>query len=198
MGRPGNNFAMALAENIKSLSLCPVEQLDMAGRLALLDVRNQKVIRDNSYHTHVIQVEEHQAWIGDMEADPTMCFFAVSRNDQIIGGAGLRGIDEAKGEAEWSFYLDQAEQGRGLGLALGVAALDQFFGAYDVTKIMGETLARNAASQNFHLKLGFEKVGQSRRPADEGARMEDIVIFGLDLPRWEAVRKRLLSPTVGS
>ena len=183
---------MTIASTIESLAFVPVSELQTAQQFELLSIRNQQIIRESSYSSHVIDDSEHLRWIERLQTDPTVLFYAVTYEDEIVGGVGLRNIDAAQKSAEWSFYVSEESVGRGIGLALGICALDMFFGPLQLERVIGEALLANAPSMAYHSKLGFEKTAQQQHLVMPGNHMADIAVFSIGVTNWPSVRKKLL------
>lgn len=170
------------------LILRPVEDLSRDQQLELLAVRNQNAIRENSFNSHIIAEAEHFAWIAEVASDPRVCFFAFCRGAQILGGIGLKNIDNAVRQAEWSFYLSEAYHGKGLGLDMAAMALDLFFDELGLVKVFGETLPSNEISHKFHLRLGFVDTSVDVAGCPVSQRDEPVTAFELTDAAWRKAR----------
>lgn len=183
---------MSLADKIKALGFVSVPDLTKAQQFELLDIRNQQIIRESSYSSHVIAEDEHLNWVERLDRDATVLFYAVFLGGQIVGGVGLRKIDLAEGVADWSFYVSESAHGQGIGLAMGVCALDLFFEELKLKTITGEALVSNPASLSYHEKLGFAEFERSKHRVQPGNELADIVVYKLPLERWLRQRQVLL------
>lgn len=184
---------MSQGKSLPSLLFRPIGDLSRDQQFELLAIRNQQIIRESSYSRHIIEDDEHLRWVEQIDAEPGRAFYAVFHGDQIVGGVGLRRIGKAHGKAEWSFYVSEATQGQGIGLALGVQALDLFFDELGLQEIIGEALADNEPSLGYHTKLGFEAVGRQQHMVQPENEMADIVIFSLSPTRWKSHRANFAS-----
>jgi len=178
--------------NIDQLDMVPVPDLGKDQQFELLAIRNQQIVRENSYSSHVIGEGEHAHWIKRLKTDSSLQFYAVMLEGRIVGGVGLRKIDDQHKTADWSFYVSGAEHGRGIGLALGVRALDLFFDDLRLSAVKGEALLLNAASQSYHLKLGFLEVDRAQHLVMPDNKMAEIVIYSLSAADWALRRVVLL------
>jgi len=176
---------------MKNMTLDPVPNLDAEQQFDLLAIRNQQLIRDSSYSTHIIDTEEHKRWIERLEKDPSISFYAVKLKGEIVGGVGLRNIDQANNMAEWSFYISEVAHGKGIGLALGVQALDLFFNTLHLKQVLGEALTSNSPSLAYHQKLGFSQTEVQQRRVQPGNLLTDIAVFSLSEPDWQVRRRQL-------
>ena len=182
---------MTLLETMHALAFVPVPELERAQQFELLSIRNQQIIRESSYSSHVIADSEHLRWIDQLQTDPSVTFYAVTFENDIVGGVGLRNIDPKNGTAEWSFYVSEAAAGQGIGLALGIRALDMFFDALQLRSVVGEALTANDASMAYHQKLGFQQISQQQHLVQPGNKMEDIAVFSLNSVDWELAKADL-------
>lgn len=182
---------MKLATTLDALAFVPVPALEEAQQFELLSIRNQQIIRESSYSSHVIANNEHLRWVEQLQTDPSLTFYAVTYEGRIVGGVGLRNMDAKCQTAEWSFYVSESAIGQGIGLALGVGALDMFFGMLQLKSVVGEALIANEASMAYHRKLGFQQISQQQHLVQPGNRMEDIAVFSLSSVDWISVRASL-------
>jgi len=180
-----------VSQTMEALAFIPVPELEMTQQFELLSIRNQQIIRESSYSSHVIEDNEHLRWIKRLQTDPTVLFYAVTHKNEIVGGVGLRNIDAKTKSAEWSFYVSQTAIGQGIGLALGVCALDIFFETLNLKHVIGEALIANAPSMAYHAKLGFLKIAQQQHLVLPGNHMADIAVFSVSREEWCVVRKKL-------
>jgi RimJ/RimL family protein N-acetyltransferase len=177
---------------LNKLEFTPVPELATDQQFALLAIRNQQIVRESSYSSHIIEQVEHLRWVEKLQSDPSVLFYAVVFEGKIVGGVGLRCIDQQTASAEWSFYVAEAAQGKGIGLALGIGALDLFFGTLKLKQVIGEALLSNPASLSYHQKLGFDKTGVQQHLVQPRNIMADIAVFSLSASRWQACRDELL------
>jgi len=176
---------VTLSDIMDALSFVSVPDLREEQQFELLSIRNQQIIRESSYSSHVIEDNEHLRWIEQLQTDPSLTFYAVLYDEEIVGGVGLRNIDAEKNTAEWSFYVSEGAAGRGIGLGLGIMALDLFFEELCLETVIGEALLANKASVTYHLKLGFREIAQQQHLVQPGNRMDDIAVFSLEKTDWQ-------------
>lgn len=182
---------MTLQQTMALMSFELVPDLPEDDQFELLSIRNQQIIRESSYSSHLIEDNEHLQWIEQLQSDPTILFYAVKFDGDIIGGAGLRKIDKEAGTADWSFYVSELAHGKGVGLALGVRALDIFFDQLKLSTVTGEALINNKASNAYHQKLGFKKVAQQEHLVLPANELAEIAVFSLKKEEWKAHRAAL-------
>jgi len=184
---------MSLSSTMSALVFVPVPELSDKQQFELLAIRNQQIIRESSYSSHVIAESEHLKWIEQLEADPAILFYAVCMEERIVGGVGLRKIDPIEKTADWSFYVSEHTHGQGVGLALGVRALDLFFNELQLRMVIGEALVSNPASLSYHEKLGFVETARQQHVVQPGGRAGEIAVFSLWADAWRVRREELLS-----
>ncbi len=183
---------MTLKETMSAMSFEPVDHLTADQQFKLLAIRNQQIIRESSYSSHIIEDSEHLRWVERLKSDPSILFYAVLFQAEIVGGVGLRNINTTEQSAEWSFYVSKEAHGKGIGLALGVGALDLFFQTLCLKTIIGEALMDNPASLAYHEKLGFKRMSMQQHLVQPGNHIADIAVFRLEQDVWSLRRRDLL------
>lgn len=182
---------MSLSDVVKSMALVSVLELEEQDQFRLLDIRNQPLIRESSYTTHVIGADEHLRWLKNIKEDSNRHFYAVYRENSLMGGVGLHKNGPETGE--WSFYISQDAHGMGMGLGLAVHALDLFFDKLGLEQVTGEALTANTASVNFHEKVGFRKTGAIVREILPSKQNVEVSCFSLQKSTWLEIRAGLFA-----
>lgn len=129
--------------------------------------RNHPAVRQVSFTTHEIGVDEHRAWFSKVLADPTRRLL-VYLHDGVPAGVVLF-ADIDGGRAEWSFYLDNEGLGPNLlaaWLRLEQAAVDYAFDELNLDVVGGATLARNRQVLQLHKRFGFTEARRYVRDVD--------------------------------
>jgi RimJ/RimL family protein N-acetyltransferase len=86
----------------------------------------------------------------------------IDRDGEVIGGIGLNDIS---GVREFGYWLNRAAWGNGYATEAGAAFLAHCFAAYACPDIRSGVFVDNPASLRVQDKLGFERLGMSRRPS---------------------------------
>lgn len=88
----------------------------------LLELRNERGVREASFTMDIVEPDEHHAWLTRKLADPSCLLCVVEHDGAPIGQVRL---DLDGEEAELSISLFPAERGHGLGRqAIGLAIDD--------------------------------------------------------------------------
>jgi len=183
---------MSLQQMLSQLELRAIEDLNEREQFRLLDIRNQPLIRESSYTTHVIGEAEHRRWLESVRANEKRHFYGVLYNETLVGGVGLQQDKDPK-SGEWSFYVSQDAQGKGLGLGLAVCALDLFFENLRLEEIFGEALVANEASLQFHKKIGFVHTANRKRQLSPANEVVEAACFKISKAEWGVARSGLIS-----
>ncbi|WP_051799443.1 GNAT family N-acetyltransferase [Catenuloplanes japonicus] len=150
---------------VPTIELRPAQDAD---RDMILGWRNHAAVRQASFTTHVIAVDEHAAWWSRVAADDARQVRIACDGETPVG---VVIFTERDGGADWSFYLDVdgLEARRALlptWIATEVATLDHAFGPAGYTELRGEALARNSAVVRLHERFGFTVTGEYQREVD--------------------------------
>jgi UDP-4-amino-4,6-dideoxy-N-acetyl-beta-L-altrosamine N-acetyltransferase len=182
---------MSLKKTVEAISLIPILELSPAEQLRILAIRNQPEVRRNMYTSHEISEAEHQAWLQKLARDDSTRFFAVSYNQEIVGGVSLNAISAANARADWAYYLDASLQGKGLGSALEYVFLNRVFGEFGLLKLNCEVLSFNEKVISLHQKFGFQIEGVRRQQLRRGTEAFDVHLLGITRDEWHVARERL-------
>jgi UDP-2,4-diacetamido-2,4,6-trideoxy-beta-L-altropyranose hydrolase len=142
-----------------------VEVMAPAGlrlRLATVDDRqllfkwaNDPVVRNNSFHSHAIDWEEHCAWFTAKIQDPAcVMFLALLDGEQPLG---LARFDMQSHSASVSVSIAAEFRTRGWGGRLIRKACEAFFAARPVARVNAYIKQDNVASQHAFAKAGFSR-----------------------------------------
>lgn len=123
-------------------------------KVILLKLRNADYIRKNMYNTEIISLSSHFAWINNLKNREDCIYWAILKDDKIIGCIDLTGIDFNKKIAEWGFYID--EKCTGLGAIIEYLGMRHFFNDMCFQCVMCRVLSDNKQVYNMHKnKFGF-------------------------------------------
>lgn len=144
--------------------------------------RNHPDIRRCMYSQHEISCEEHLQWFLRASQDTSMHLLIFEIDAIPMGFVKIHQISTG-GIADWGFYVGP-DALKGIGMALGKAALSFAFCKANMHKICGQTLSNNKKSIMFHQNLGFKQEGVLRRQHFDGQEHHDIVYFGMLSDEW--------------
>ena len=129
---------------------------------------------------------EHAAWFAATLRDRTREYFILERSGRPVGVIHLDRDARDRGAAEWGFYVEDAEQGRGIGKTLCTLGLVEAFVAEDLRVVRGRALEGNERSIRLHERLGFVRAGQDLE--EGGAGPNRVIRYELERSRWMAQR----------
>ena len=184
------------------MQLIPLADLAQDQRDQIRLIRNQDAVRANMYTTHEISSEEHAAWIERVLSTDATLFFGVMLNGVLVGGASLNAIAHPHQRADWAYYLDTNQQGRGLGAALEFRFLDHVFDQTPIQKLNCEVLDSNQAVIKMHKRFGFVEEGVRRNHIlrqDSAGMLQrlDVHLLGITRQEWAAARAKLRQGVFG-
>lgn len=157
----------------------PMAERDL---VEVLSWRNHPEVRRYMYTQNVISLEEHARWFAEESQDPQKHLLVFEMDTVPVGFVKIHQISNG-GTAEWGFYV-APDAPKGVGGALGWAALRYSFESAKLHKICGSVLAFNERSIRYHLRLGFQQEGFLRQHCFNGQQYHDVVCFGLLASEW--------------
>ncbi len=149
----------------------------------ILSWRNSERIRNSMIGDHLISWEEHRRWF-ERQKDSEDKYLLFEYKGQAAGMVYFTAVDNYHGTCWWGFYLGENDFPRKTGLLMGYIGICHAFSNMAMRKICSQALARNKASLNYHLKLGFKQEGYLYKQVLKQGQYEDIVISGLLADEW--------------
>jgi UDP-4-amino-4,6-dideoxy-N-acetyl-beta-L-altrosamine N-acetyltransferase len=176
-----------------SLKFVLVTEADPAIQERLRELRNMETVRRYSYTDHIISREEHAEWLESLKGDVRRLSMAVLLGGETVGAVSLSNINERAKTADWSFYLGEDFQGKGLGSLVEYELLEFAFNERGLYKLNCEVLDTNPAVVTLHEKFGFVREGLRRQQAVKNGRRVDVHLLGLTKDRWSAIQPKMHS-----
>ena len=164
------------------MTFLPVAAAGAPVQERLRRLRNAKPVRMQSFTDHVISRKEHARWIASLRRSRRTLAMAVMLGGRLVGAVSLHGIDRRAGTAGWSFYVDPARRGKGLGRRMLREFVQLAFREYGLRELHGNVLDANARSVKLHERLGFVRIGPC--PARKNGRAVEASRFALSRQRW--------------
>ncbi len=173
------------------LQLIPLAKMNDRQVLSLLEMRNDRRIRQWMYSDHTITTEEHRAWVERMRDDPTEVIFGVATDDgALCGSVAVNHVDMRHRKADWAFYLsDNAPYG--CAAAVEFALINFVFDRLDLEKLNCEVIAGNEAVVKLHKKFGFSEEGIRRENIIKAGHRVGVVLLGLTRDEWMKNKERI-------
>ncbi|ROL74223.1 UDP-4-amino-4,6-dideoxy-N-acetyl-beta-L-altrosamine N-acetyltransferase [Pseudomonas protegens] len=173
------------------MQFIPLVDADPATQAHVRTLRNQEEVRKYMYTSHEISEQEHQRWLSSLQGNPAQAVFVVMDEGQALGIVSLNAINARQKTADWAFYLDAKQQGKGLGSLIEFWMLDYAFTEAGLEKLNCEVLASNPAVINMHLKFGFQQEGLRRQNILKDGQRMDVVLLGITKAEWQSKRPTL-------
>ena len=171
---------------------CSIRALAVDDLKQVLNWRNTDRIRACMYSDHLISEAEHKAWFDKLQyMDDRKCLL-FQYEHRPIGLISFIDIDNMNSTAFWGFYIGELSTIKGLGLYMGVLAIDYAFAELKLRKLCGEAIAFNQGSIKYHLRLGFKEEGRFIKHIVKNEKYEDIVRFALFKEQWPDYRLEIL------
>jgi len=122
----------------------------------------------------------------DMEDDDRDDFLVILPDGTPVGLVALTGQDLVSGTAEVLLMLDARYRGHGHAAAALDALVDLAFGELPMYRLTAETHTDNAPALAVLARSGFTQEGTSRAACLHRGRRQDLAVFSLLRPEWEA------------
>lgn len=163
-----------------SCSLRPVVEADSD---VLFAWRNSERVRSMMFSDHAIAPEEHAAWFRRVIRDggTDLCIFAYEGRPLGLSNAS---IDRTDGRCAWGYYIGEADAPKGSGTAMACFALDRFFDAFALRKVVSEVFDFNEPSARMLQRLGFAQEGRSVAHRRKGEAFADVFTYAIFASQW--------------
>ncbi|MBS0264660.1 MAG: UDP-4-amino-4,6-dideoxy-N-acetyl-beta-L-altrosamine N-acetyltransferase [Planctomycetes bacterium] len=179
------------AASPKQISLVPLVSLDLELQLKIREIRNEENVRKWMYTDHVIEIDEHLAWIERLKHDDRQIVFAVRDGAGVpLGVVSVNAIDRRHQKADWAYYLTEAARG-GLGSAIEFSFINFIFEALGLEKLNCEVIAGNDGVVKLHRRFLFEEEGFRRSNIVKDYIRQGVHLLGLTKSDWLAGRDRI-------
>lgn len=176
--------------SLSDLKLCPMAQTDLG---IVLRWRNSDAVRRFMLNDHIITHEEHADWYQSISNDASCEWHIAEFWSNPVGVVYITDIRPQDGTCTWGMYLGDNMQNSGIGVLMGIHAIDRMVKHHKIRKIWGETLESNARLVLMHKRFGFEEEGVLRKHVRRGGTYEDVIITALLTSRWQEIRSEIVS-----
>lgn len=96
---------------------------------------------------------------------------------RLVGYAGLHHVDVDHAEAELSFWIGAAHEGRGYVREAGERLIRYAFDELGLNRVCAFHMRRNAGSERVLERLGFQREGLLRQRVRKWGVFEDVVVW---------------------
>jgi RimJ/RimL family protein N-acetyltransferase len=98
-------------------------------------------------------------------------------------------INAAERHAEMGYWVGAPYWSQGYGAEAAAAVVRYGFEALDLHRIHANHYTRNPASGRIMQKIGMQHEGRMREHALHWGQFEDIELYGLLRPEWQALQR---------
>ena len=142
-------------DNLPEIRLRQAEESDL---IFLYKLRNEPIVRRNSFQTKLINPEDHKKWFLSKLKDQNSYLYIVEVSNKPVGQVR---IDLEYDTGEINIALSQEYRGFGLGTLVTKKACHLTFKKYRyVKKIVAHIKSNNLTSQRSFMKAGFIDKGK--------------------------------------
>lgn len=114
--------------------------------------------------------------------------FGIFDNGIFIGSIGFVEFDWEARKTEIGYWIDKAEEGKGIISAACRILIDYAFGELQMNRVEIRCAAGNRRSAAIPERFGFRKEGILRQSEIRNGRLQDFLIFGLLADEWRTNR----------
>jgi [ribosomal protein S5]-alanine N-acetyltransferase len=119
----------------------------------------------------------------------TLAICARALPDELLGAISLH-VSATHRHGEIGYWMGSAYWGRGYATEAARALVAYAFAELDLHRVQGRHFRRNPASGRVMQKLGMQLEGVHRDAYLRWGRFEDVAVYGILAPDWEAKRAR--------
>lgn len=135
-------------------------ELSEGESMVIWEGRNHPEIRKWMVKSTPFSFGDHCKFVDGLKQRTDCMYFAVLKEDDIIGSYCINPFDEKSKVGETGKFLMPQYWGHGLGTMVTVEFLDYIFANHIVCEVKAKTLVENRRNQQINLKLGFVVTGQ--------------------------------------
>ena len=154
---------MEINKKFKLIKFVQIKKFNKSRLLKILEIRNERNIRNNMLNNNVISRKQHIKWFRNKIVDKkNIIFYEIIFNSKLIGVISLTSIDKINKSLEWSFYITNKFQNY-YGALIELKFLDYLFKKIKfINKLNCKVLGFNIAVVKLHQKFGFKIEGEIR------------------------------------
>ena len=170
----------------KIYRLIPLVYLDRKIQLQVLNIRNEKHVREWMYTQGTITTEEHLSWVEQLKNDQSQLYLIIVNDSTLpLGAVNIKKIDKTNKNAELGFYKTQNSNEKGLITKSLSAIINYSFNVLGLEKMYTQVFEGNLKSINIHKKLGFIEEGFLRSHIIKDGVRIGVHLFGLIKNEWQ-------------
>ena len=166
----------------QEIALRNFDETDVA-RVYDLVKRNREHLREfMHWMTTDYSIESAREFINNANEAIAQCkalSLGIFRKDTLIGGIGFVLFDWKSRKTEIGYWIDKAEEGRGIITRSTVALIEYAFDKLKLNRVEIRCSAENRRSAAIPERLGFVREGRLRQAEYRNGRLHDFYVFGL-------------------
>ena len=127
------------------------------------EARNNEEIRKYLTNPQPFSFEQHLAFVNKLKDRDDALFYAVIKDDEVVGSICLNPYDKDTKEGEMGKYLFPQFGGKGLGYLFAKEFLNYMFANGILMTCLARTFVDNLRNQHVNNKLGFVETQRDDR-----------------------------------
>jgi ribosomal-protein-alanine N-acetyltransferase len=125
-------------------------------------------------------IEAAEFWVGHLLYQDPLINFAITINDEVVGGIGLELREDVyRKTALLGYWLSEELWGRGITTEAVKLVTDYAFANLDIIRIQAGVLSKNLASMRVLEKVGYEKEGISKNAIIKNGLVLDEHVYAI-------------------
>lgn len=144
------------------------------------NIDNEKIYKNTLTIPHPYTLKNARDWVAKnlklaRASRPTEINFALDIGGEVVGGVGIRNIEEQK--AEIDYWIAEKCWGKGLATRAVKLATNFAFKKMGLKRVYGYAFSFNKASQRVLEKAGYRLEGVLRKNSKKGNRLIDDFLY---------------------
>ena len=171
-----------------STTRCVLRPLTAADAPEVARLAGMREIADTTIAIpHPYSEDQAREWIScvtEAAAKGTEIAYAVTVNNRLAGGVGLREINPVHGVAELGAWIAAGLWGKGYGTEATAALVRFGFEQLQLNRICAHHMARNPGSGRMLEKIGMKVEGRLRQRVRKWGVFEDVIVLAILREEW--------------
>ena len=160
---------------IESYTLINYTELSLKRREKILEYRNHDSVRKWMIDDSIISLEDHLSFIDNLRNDNSKHYYAVVKEDNILGCIYITDWNNNSKTCEWGCFLNP--KFFGLGLKLGYIFVNLIFIYFKAIKIYANVCVENVGAIQLNTVLGFKELSNKN----------NIIHYELESVFWNVI-----------
>ena len=122
----------------------------------LLNIRNKEYVKNNMKTNSIIEIEEHLSWVNNLQKDKSNVYYAVYKEDCIVGAIYITDINKMESTSYWGLYFEKNVNPL-ISSVSAILIIEKIFQEFNIKKLYAEVKKENVVAYKFNETLGFKK-----------------------------------------